>query len=51
MSLRSVLLLTAIAVHFTDEPGMSCPWRQNDSIALFSALSIPALKDVVFRAI
>jgi len=23
MSLRSVLLLTAIAVHFTDEPGMS----------------------------
>jgi len=46
MSLRSVLLLTTYrVVHFTDELGMSCPWRQNDSTALFSALSIPALKD------
>jgi len=49
MSLRSVLLLTAIAVHFTDEPGMSCPWRQNGSTALFSALSILALKNMAFR--
>jgi len=44
------LLLTAIAVHFTDEPGMSCPWRQNDSTALFSTLSILALQGEVLRA-
>jgi len=49
MSLRSVLLLTAIAVHFTGEPGMSCPWDGYCRVVLFFVLSILTLKSAVFR--
>jgi|GEM_PF-3401422 len=47
--LGGFLLLTVIAVHFTGEPGMSCPWAGNYIAILFFVLSILALKDEAFR--
>jgi len=47
--LGGFLLLTAIAVHFTGEPGMSCPWARECTAILLRLLSILALKDEVFR--
>jgi len=43
------VLLTTIVVHFTGEPGMSCPWAGDYIAILFFVLSILALKDEVFR--
>jgi len=34
--LGGFLLLTAIAVHFTGEPGMSCPCRRSISLFLLA---------------
>jgi len=49
--LSGFLLLTAIAVHFTGEPGMSCPWDRHYIAVLFFVLSILALKSEVFRTL
>jgi len=43
------LLLTTIVVHFTGEPGTSCPWAKDYTAILFRLLSILALKNGVFR--
>jgi len=44
-----LLLVSYIKIHFTGEPGLSCPWDRDCIAILFCLLSILALKDEAFR--
>jgi len=44
-----LLLILYIRIHFTGEPGMSCPWAGDYIAILFFVLFILVLKNEVFR--